>query len=414
MINMSDRTLTAEAAIARLGISRQTLYAYVSRGLVRALPAPDDPRRSRYDARDIEALIERRRRGRARKAVAASTIDWGEPLLASRITRIADGKFFYRGQDAVALAETATLEETARVLWQADRVPALPASRFTPVHARLPLQRCLRAAASLAGPGIWARPLDPDRADHGQPDLGLAVSGLPIHALADSSSGDRRLGALHREAFALLRLLAEAAGGARATAPIHLALATAWGAPRGAELLRRALVLVADHELNASAFAVRVVASTGASLPACTLAGLAALSGPRHGGMTEQAAAMFADNAIQADPEAGLAARLARGERLPGFGHRLYPEGDPRARALLEAIGPNRIWSRLIAAGTALTGAPPNLDLALAALEQQLHLPAGAGLALFAIGRSAGWIAHALEQHQDGRLIRPRAAYVGP
>src|SRR4051812_8918943 len=111
--------LTADAALARLGVARQTLYAYVSRGLLRTQPAPDDPRRSLYDRHGIDALLERRQRGRARHAVAASTIDFGEPVLASHITRIADGRLWYRGQEALELADTASLEEIAVLLWEA-------------------------------------------------------------------------------------------------------------------------------------------------------------------------------------------------------------------------------------------------------------------------------------------------------
>ncbi len=380
IINMNCPTLTAETATQRLGIARQTLYAYVSRGLVRAIPDPDAPGRSRYHAGDIAVLLERRARGRARKAVASSTIDWGEPVLPSRITRIADGRFFYRGRDAVALAESATLEEAAALLWEGEPGP-LPVSDYAPGRASdRPILRCLRAAVSLSHPAGWGRP--------------------------DA--------ALHQEAALLLRRMAEAAADAPARQPIHLAFARAWGV-RGAEveLLRRALVLIADHELNASAFAVRIVASTGAALPACAAAGLAALSGPLHGGMTERVAALLAEPGMREDPETGLAARLARGDTLPGFGHRLYPAGDPRAAALFAAIKPGRFWQRLIAAGTALTGTPPNVDLALAALERRLDLPAGAALALFATGRTAGWIAHALEQRASGQLIRPRAHYVG-
>jgi citrate synthase len=374
---MSEDDLTAAAAMARLGISRQTLYAYVSRGLLRAAPDPADPRRSRYDARDVAAMLERRQRGRARHAVAASTIDWGEPVLPSRITRIADGHFFYRGEDAVGLGATATLEEVAALLWEADGVADADADPAPSQDGR-PIERCLRAAATLAGQAIWAR--------------------SPA--------------ALHRDAFRLLRHIAAAAG-ATGPGPIHQAFATGWGVPDSAGLLRRALVLAADHELNASAFAVRVVASTGAALPACVLGGLAALSGPLHGGMTERVAAMLAEPGMPGDPAAALAARLGRGDTLPGFGHRLYPAGDPRATALLAAMGPDPFRDRLIAAGTALTGMPPNIDLALALIARDLALPPGAAFALFATGRTAGWIAHALEQHQDGRLIRPRATYVG-
>ena len=142
---------------------------------------------------------------------------------------------------------------------------------------------------------------------------------------------------------------------------VHETLATAWGADvAGAALIRRALVLCADHELNASAFAVRVVASTGAALPACLLAGLAALSGPLHGGMTERISAFLAEPQMKTAPRAAIMARLGRGEPVPGFGQRLYPDGDPRATALLAVLLPD----------------------------------------------------HALEQQRDGRLIRPRASYV--
>lgn len=111
------RLVSAEQASARLGVSRQTLYSYVSRGLIRAVPVPADTRRSLYDARDIAGLIEQRSCGRARRAVASSTTDWGEPILRSSLTRIVDGTFQYRGQDAVALSDTATLEEVAALLW---------------------------------------------------------------------------------------------------------------------------------------------------------------------------------------------------------------------------------------------------------------------------------------------------------
>jgi citrate synthase len=213
----------------------------------------------------------------------------------------------------------------------------------------------------------------------------------------------------------LLRRVAESACNAGVDGHVHTAMARAWGTDgAGADLIRRALVLCADHELNASAFAVRVVASTGAALPACLLAGLAALSGPLHGGMTEQVGALLAEPGMQANPHATLAARLGRGERLPGFGHRLYPDGDPRAAALLATLDPGAWWRGMLGAAHDLTGLRPNIDLALVALERTRQFPAGSALAIFAAGRSAGWIAHALEQRQDGRLIRPRAIYPGP
>ena len=167
----------------------------------------------------------------------------------------------------------------------------------------------------------------------------------------------------------------------------HDRLGAAWRLDgRGRDLLRRALVLCADHELNASAYAARVVASTGASLAACVLAGLAALSGPRHGGMTDRVRALAADPEVRRDPVRALGARLARGEEIPGFGHRLYPRGDPRAMALLDGFPVPESWRAMIRAAEALTGLRPTVDVALALMEEALPLPAGGGLGIFAIG----------------------------
>jgi citrate synthase len=194
--------------------------------------------------------------------------------------------------------------------------------------------------------------------------------------------------------------------------PIHQRLASAWGvSAKAAEVIRRALVVVADHELNASTYAARVVASTRAPLGASVLAGLSALVGPLHGGMTEEARALVAAPGMLSDPHSAVAARLARGESIPAFGHRLYPDGDPRAMALLRVAPPPAEWQRLIDAMQTQTGLGPNIDFALLTVERRLRLPAGAAFALFAVGRSVGWIAHALEQWRDGELIRPRAIY---
>ena len=367
----ADRLLNAVEAAGRLGVSRQTLYSYVSRGAVRAVQLPGDPRRSLYDARDIARLVEQRGRGRARRAVARTTTDWGEPILQSSLTRIEDGQLSYRGQDAVALSAAATLEEVAGLLW-GQPTPSLPSVATDIPDGITPFARCLRMVAAQAGTS------DP--------------------------------------ASLVLGLVAAAAAGCPATAgqPVHQHLATAWHlGPASADLIRRVLVLCADHELNASAYAARVVASTGASLAHCVLAGLAALSGPQHGGMVARIRDMAADPQMVADPVNALRRRLADGEPIPGFGHRLYPDGDPRATALLAAHEPGPAWRRLIAAVYALSGLKPSVDVALALLEDELALPPGGGLALFALGRTAGWIGHSLEQRADGRLIRPRADYVG-
>ena len=161
---------------------------------------------------------------------------------------------------------------------------------------------------------------------------------------------------------------------------------------------------------------MRCVASTKAPPYAAIAAGLNALQGPRHGGQTARVAAFLDEIAGADDAVAAVMARLRRGEILPGFGHRLYPDGDPRARALFDALelslgsGPALDLARTIcvAAADAL-GLAPNIDFALATLARALKLPAQAPFVLFAVGRSAGWLAHAQEQYRSNVLIRPRA-----
>ncbi|WP_377701269.1 citrate/2-methylcitrate synthase [Pseudoduganella sp. UC29_71] len=177
----------------------------------------------------------------------------------------------------------------------------------------------------------------------------------------------------------------------------------------GKELLRAALVLMADHELNNSAFTVRCVASTGAALPAVLCAGLAALSGREHGGHYLLAKEVIVAQLNGADAPALQPMR-------PGFGHPLYPHGDPRAALLLQMMSPMPQAAgvlALAARAAAIEGAEPNSDFALAALELALDLPPHSGIVLFALARSAGWLAHAAEQAADGGMIRPRARYIG-
>src|SRR5580704_2102591 len=373
--------LSTDEALLRLRVRPQTLYAYVSRGRLRAEPDPAEPRRSRYRASDVAALAERKARGRKASDVAVGAIAWGEPVLASAITTVAGGRLYYRGQDAVRLSDAATLEEVARLLRGGLGLPpdahvAAPAGETAPARA-------------------------------------FAV--FAARATADPPAQDRLAEDLAAEAAGLLDLMAAAVAGPEGWAPreedagaIHERLGRAWRAPReGCDAIRRALVLLADHELNASTFAARIAASTGASLSAAVLAGLAALSGPRHGGMAARVEA-FAAAAARDDWR-----KASRGGPPPGFGHQLYPDGDARAAALLAAIEPPPALAALRAEVEAATGERANMDYALTALRQSLLLPAEAPFALFAVARTAGWLAHAIEQIETGALIRPRARYVG-
>jgi citrate synthase len=179
-------------------------------------------------------------------------------------------------------------------------------------------------------------------------------------------------------------------------------------------------VLCADHELNVSAFTARCAASAGASPYDTVSAALATLKGSRHGGETKRVAALFAEVRTPRRARTAIAGRLRRGDRVPGFGHPLYPNGDPRAALLIQlaANGPDRgAWSLARAVShTAgeLLREQPNLDFGLVALARSYRLPEDAPILLFALGRTAGWIAHAMEQYASGELIRPRASYTGP
>jgi len=199
-------------------------------------------------------------------------------------------------------------------------------------------------------------------------------------------------------------------------------LRRAWSLPDdAAPLLNTALILCADHELNVSSFTARCVASAGGTPYGVVQAGLAALRGSRHGGHTERVEALLREVGAPSQARAALAARLQRGEPVPGFGHRLYPDGDPRGRLLLEMAreyGPHSpavaLSAAVAAAAGELLGKRPTVDFGLVTAAGALELPAGSALALFAIGRAIGWIGHALEQIEAGTIIRPRARYVGP
>ncbi|QDC35956.1 MULTISPECIES: citrate synthase [Sphingobium] len=376
--------ISAEEAQLRLGVRAQTLYAYVSRGHVQVRAHPADARRSLYRATDVDELAVRNGRSRKLADVASAAIVWGEPVLSSAITTVRAGRFFYRGHDAVGLAEDRPLEAVARLLLgedqpSADNMERTPPPDHVDLHHRLYQMLAGRAAAS-------------------PPMLG---------------SSD---GMIAAEAALLLDLVADAAAGAVLPGPIHQRLANSWGAdPHGAtaDLIRRMMILVADHELNASTFAARVTASTGASLAAAVLSGLSTLSGPRHGGMSAMARRFAAEAELHGARDA-VHARLVEGRSLPGFGHPLYPQGDIRAKALLDGFELPASLAALRAAAKDLADVEPNIDFAMMAICLSCGMPAQAPFALFATARSAGWIAHAVEQNRTGKLIRPRARYVGP
>jgi len=383
----ADLWMNRQAATELLGVRQQTLYAYVSRGLIRTRPDAADPRRSAYSKYDIQALVERKRGSRRRTDIATGAIAWGEPVLESAISTVRDGQLIFRGREAIELANRATLEEAAAFLWQCD----------VPDPATIARDASARGTPSKS-PSAKARAFDYLAA--------MANTQPPSYGRSETLQ--------QSDAWALLYGCADTLAGESSSGLIHQRLAAAWGLDaRGADIIRRALVLIADHELNASTFAVRVAASTGASLAASALAGFCALSGPLHGQASARALVLL-DNIVGADDaKSYVRALVERGEPFLGFSHQLYPLGDIRAISLLRALKAGPRWMRALRLAEKETGLLANVDMALAVMTRELGLIDEAPFVLFAIGRMAGWLAHAMEQRQTGRLIRPRARYIG-
>jgi citrate synthase len=389
-----------------LGVSTGTLYAYVSRGLLRSEPGEGSTRARRYLREDIAALQARKEYRREPAKAAESALGYGMPVLDSSLTLIDDGRLYYRGYDVPTLARERTFEEVAALLWTGSfggdglfAAPAAPAGLVLPpdlegLDPGSPIER-FQAALAVAGAG--------DLAAHRFTAPAVAATGVRILALlthaATGGTGDT---------------------GVTGSASLAGTLQRAWAPeqPEAEGLISAALILCADHELNVSAFTARCVASAGSTPYAVVIAALSALQGHKHGGHTAHAAALLAAAVHGIRP--ALTGYLQGGDKLPGFGHPLYPDGDPRARCLLALLGEAypaapevRLANDVCTAVDEILGLRPTIDFALAALALSLGMPRHTPLAIFALGRTAGWIGHAMEQYGLDQLIRPRARYTG-
>jgi citrate synthase len=381
--------LSAREAAAELAISPATLYAYVSRGLIRSEPSSD--------SQDVRGLKERRAPSPEPRGLKSFDADL--PVMDSAISTITEDGPIYRGVNCIDLAETDTLEHAATLLWDVTDVDPFSADNGPQISDEM------RAVADAAR---YAAPIDRTIAV-----LALAASADP-RAFTRAADGRAMVGGR------ILRLVvATMLNSAPSSEPLHLQIAKAW-APQhkhAADLIRRALVLLADHELNASAFTVRCAASTGLNLYDAMIAGLVALKGPNHGG-AGVLAAQLVKTLVDGDVGPIIRERVALGERFAGFGHGVYKHGDPRARALLQALlragAAEKLASEIPERIAEATGEFVNIDYALAVLMHTLGMPPGNELVLFAMARTVGWIAHASEQLRHGGLIRPRARYIGP
>jgi citrate synthase len=463
--------LTAAQAAARLGVRQQTLYAYVSRGL---LSRQRGAHGSTFDPLEVEEFASKRRRSAQRTTDAGTS---GSPLMVldTDIALIVDGELYFRGAPAAELALGHAYEAVARWLWgepweasAAAFVPdedAVASARMAVAAAGVaatPLDRLQVAVPVLGAADPTRHDLDPDsvRAAAGRLIGGLVASlaadgtapspvdvitsSLPVENVTSSSSLEKshfavtrrelpqnatsrdgggvsgRRGGVGNDAQAAPGIHGRSGGVAEA---LWQAFVGRTPSAVGVRALNAALVLLVDHDLAVSTLAARAAASAHATPYAVVSSGLGALDSALHGNASGAASELIALVLDGTDARTALAQTVARTARpAPGFGQPLYPGIDARARILLplvadlpggapvvDAVG------RLAAEVGARTGRHPNIDLALAALTTAAGMPGDAGPAIFAIGRIAGWIAHALDEYAQRPLrLRPLGRYVGP
>ena len=402
---MKRNVLTAKQVATRLGVKLETVYAYVSRGVLGRTLASDG-RTSRFDASEVESLA---RHGRPRKDTArVGTVDVS---LATSITEIHGDRLLFRGHDAIALARSHRFESVAELLWT-GALPPSAAWPSPPLGARV-------ARVATAGLPATTSPIE---------RLAVITAAL---ACAHPLRTDLRPATVAAHGRALLatfvHLLPEVGGRAPRPASTTTFAGRLWprvsGLAATAErvaLLDAALVLLSDHELATSTLAARVAASTRADPFAVVLAGLGAASGPLHGKAALAVHEMLL-HAAASSPDLAFAQAVDETRVTYGFGHPVYRGVDPRAAHLLEALAPlagrddRRLLDAVLRVASSSGAAQPNVDFALGALAFALEMPVGATEAIFAIARTAGWLAHALEEYGETPLrFRARAIYIGP
>lgn len=397
-----SRTMSANEVAEGLGVSLSTVYSYVSRGLLRSEPV-SGTRERRYLSEDVVRL---KKRGRRRDTAPGVPLPSGSGTLSvdTAVTLIGEEGIWYRGRDALVLAKSASVGEVASLLWTGDTKNVAD------------LFAC-RPPVPEAWERVGATVRDLSRVDAFQ-------VALPVAADADPSAYHLRPDAVARTGARILQLLTAVAAGAEELAVSGIAetLQGSWAArnERATDLLRMALILSADQGIDINSFTARSIASAGSSPYAVVSGSLASLQGIRHAGVMSRVAALFAEVDRPAEARNAVQIRLQRGESIPGFGHPLFPGGDPRARVILEQLPIAAKGSRelkrideIVLAADSVLGEKPTIDFALVALSHALELPEDAPLTLQALGRSIGWIAHAIEQYSRSERIRPSARYIG-
>lgn len=398
--------VSAQDAARLLGVQLPTIYSYVTRGWLRSVNGTRG-RARRYSLEDVQRLKARHDARAGHTAVAAGALRWGEPVLETRIGDIDARGPRYRGHHAIDLAAAGhRFESVAELLW----------------------------GHPLRGDVRWPRAEPRSRAHETSSPMSRAVSKIerehPIDAMLRRLVAPSEVGEIsvidEARAIAMRCAYAVAPPAVHADAREPMTVAEVLNATLGGRsdesvrVIDQALILCAEHDLNASTLAARTAASAGASLRMCVIAALATLSGDRHGGLCDVVERWVSSLGDCTAASESVHNKVERGESLPGFAHPLYPDGDPRARALVDhalslgGASPRvAIGSTLIAEVREATGLLPSLDMGLVMLAMALDAPAHSAITLFAVGRVAGWLAHAMEQREAAFLLRPRSQYVG-
>lgn len=374
-------------ALSRLGVKPQTLYAYVSRGRIAARPDPTDPRRSLYAVDDIARMASGQGSAAGGDSLvlvpAQGAAARGEASILSSVSVVAGGRLFYRGLDAAQLSQNATVEEVARRIWHLRE-----ANPFPGLKPRVD---------AVTGGSARAR----------------LYAALGRRAQEDAVSTSRAADELRHEAASVLNEAVDAVAGPGPRLHFHQRLARGWKVlERDAHLIRRALVLSADHELDAAVLASRAAAGGGAPMAGAALAGITTVAGSRLAMEVGSVSAWLFE--ARRDPATAVRRRFEAEGRVPGFGAADWPEGDPRAAALLGATDLPTDLAAVLYQGRDVSGREPDLALALALVARRLDLPREGASDLLMIGRLTGLLAHALDQAIDGSPIRARLRYVGP
>lgn len=408
----SQTYVSSKEAAEALGIKLASLYAYVSRGIVRSIVLPGQRKRLYY-REDIERAGKRMGGRAGIPPTVEAALSWGQPLFQTALTELTEEGVSYRGRPVIELANSGrSFESVAELLWGGMDLPQLAFWNDLAVPPGFGRRLAQAVHPQLEGPFLRS--------------MALATS---LVAVQSREGPDFERGSTVSDARQLIALYAGSAGflgpasrfvavrKQESVAEILLRALKGRATPEAVRAINFALILCADHEMSPATVSARIAASCAAELRACLLAAIGAHSGTLLAGGCDRAESVLR-SARDADSMHALMVAVGRsGARIHGYNIKAYPQGDPRARALLDISRDMGAHARrihnLVSGVEAKFDLRPSLEVGLIALCVGLDLPVGSASAVWSLGRVAGWVAHVIEQRQAGFMVRPRARYMG-